>query len=210
MEQCSRIRWHGTIRLPSCANAWNGMGRTAAAARDAAAPTGDNSLPTVPKSRWNNHKNKQRERDDEDFSEQARCSAARRIGWDRRPGRRRHPRRAIRRATSPRSSRSRAGNANDITARIVLEQVGKQLGQTIVIDNRGGAGGTIGVGAGGAGDAGRLHHPVPFGVVQRGLRHAQDAALRHVQRFHRGGARSAFRRACWWPRRRRATRPPPI
>jgi len=39
------------------------------------------------------------------------------------------------------------GNANDITARIVLEQVSKQLGQTIVIDNRGGAGGTIGVGA---------------------------------------------------------------
>ncbi len=39
------------------------------------------------------------------------------------------------------------GNANDITARIVLEQVGKQLAQTIVIDNRGGAGGTIGVGA---------------------------------------------------------------
>ena len=38
------------------------------------------------------------------------------------------------------------GNANDITARIVLEQVGKQIGQTIVIDNRGGAGGTIGVG----------------------------------------------------------------
>ena len=39
-----------------------------------------------------------------------------------------------------------AGNANDITARIVLEQVGKQLGQAIIIDNRGGAGGTIGVG----------------------------------------------------------------
>jgi tripartite-type tricarboxylate transporter receptor subunit TctC len=41
-----------------------------------------------------------------------------------------------------------AGNANDITARIVLEQVGRQLGQPIVIDNRGGAGGTIGVGQG--------------------------------------------------------------
>ena len=39
-----------------------------------------------------------------------------------------------------------AGNANDITARIVLEQVGKQMGQAIIIDNRGGAGGTIGVG----------------------------------------------------------------
>jgi len=39
-----------------------------------------------------------------------------------------------------------AGNANDITARIVLDQVGKQMGQAIIIDNRGGAGGTIGVG----------------------------------------------------------------
>ena len=38
------------------------------------------------------------------------------------------------------------GNANDITARIVLEQIGKQMGQAIIIDNRGGAGGTIGVG----------------------------------------------------------------
>jgi tripartite-type tricarboxylate transporter receptor subunit TctC len=38
------------------------------------------------------------------------------------------------------------GNANDITARIVLDQVSKQLGQTIVIENRGGGGGTIAVG----------------------------------------------------------------
>lgn len=38
------------------------------------------------------------------------------------------------------------GNANDITARIVLDQISKQLGQPIVIENRGGAGGTIGVG----------------------------------------------------------------
>ena len=68
----------------------------------------------------------------------------------------------------------------------------------IVIDNRGGAGGTIGVGAGGPRHAGRLHHPVPFGVVQLGLCDAQDAALRHVQRFHRRWRRSAFRRACSW------------
>jgi tripartite-type tricarboxylate transporter receptor subunit TctC len=39
-----------------------------------------------------------------------------------------------------------AGNANDITARIVFEQLAKQLGQPIVIESRPGAGGTIGVG----------------------------------------------------------------
>jgi tripartite-type tricarboxylate transporter receptor subunit TctC len=37
-----------------------------------------------------------------------------------------------------------AGNANDIIARIVLEQVGKQLGQTFIIENRPGGGGVIG------------------------------------------------------------------
>jgi tripartite-type tricarboxylate transporter receptor subunit TctC len=38
-----------------------------------------------------------------------------------------------------------AGNANDVVARIVLEQLSKELGQTIVIDNRPGAGGTTGI-----------------------------------------------------------------
>jgi tripartite-type tricarboxylate transporter receptor subunit TctC len=37
------------------------------------------------------------------------------------------------------------GNANDIVARVVLDQVSQQLGQPIVIENRPGAGGTIGV-----------------------------------------------------------------
>jgi tripartite-type tricarboxylate transporter receptor subunit TctC len=37
-----------------------------------------------------------------------------------------------------------AGSASDIIARVVMEQVGKQLGQTVVIENRPGAGGTIG------------------------------------------------------------------
>jgi len=36
-----------------------------------------------------------------------------------------------------------AGNAGDIVARIVLEQVAKQIGQSFVIENRPGAGGTI-------------------------------------------------------------------
>src|SRR4029077_11224478 len=38
------------------------------------------------------------------------------------------------------------GNANDITGRILFEQLSKQLGQPIVIESRPGAGGTIGVG----------------------------------------------------------------
>jgi tripartite-type tricarboxylate transporter receptor subunit TctC len=38
-----------------------------------------------------------------------------------------------------------AGSATDIIARIVFEQVGKQVGQTFVVENRGGAGTTIGM-----------------------------------------------------------------
>src|SRR5947209_10104959 len=37
-----------------------------------------------------------------------------------------------------------AGSASDIIARVVMEQVGRQLGQSIVVENRPGAGGTIG------------------------------------------------------------------
>ena len=70
-----------------------------------------------------------------------------------------------------------AGNANDVTARIVFEQLQKQLGQPIVIESKPGAGGTLGVGQAARADAGRLHHAVPFGDVQRLLRDAQDAAL---------------------------------
>jgi len=37
-----------------------------------------------------------------------------------------------------------AGSASDVMARVVMEQVGRQLGRTFVIENRPGAGGTIG------------------------------------------------------------------
>ncbi len=39
-----------------------------------------------------------------------------------------------------------AGSASDIMARVVMEQVGRQIGQTVVVENRPGAGGTIGAG----------------------------------------------------------------
>jgi tripartite-type tricarboxylate transporter receptor subunit TctC len=38
-----------------------------------------------------------------------------------------------------------AGNAADVVARVVLDQLSQQLGQSIVVENRTGAGGTIGV-----------------------------------------------------------------
>jgi len=37
-----------------------------------------------------------------------------------------------------------AGSASDIVSRVVMEQVGKQLGQNVIVENRTGAGGTIG------------------------------------------------------------------
>jgi tripartite-type tricarboxylate transporter receptor subunit TctC len=39
-----------------------------------------------------------------------------------------------------------AGSAVDIVARAVMEQVSRQIGQPVIVENRGGAGGTLGVG----------------------------------------------------------------
>src|SRR5882757_5458686 len=37
-----------------------------------------------------------------------------------------------------------AGSASDVIARVVMEQVAKQIGRTVVVENRPGAGGTTG------------------------------------------------------------------
>ena len=54
------------------------------------------------------------------------------------------------------------GSAVDVVPRIVFEQMSTQLGQSIVVENRGGAGGTIGSARGRQGRARRLHHPGAF------------------------------------------------
>lgn len=39
------------------------------------------------------------------------------------------------------------GGSNDVVGRVIAAQLGERLGQTVVVDNRGGAGGTIGINA---------------------------------------------------------------
>jgi tripartite-type tricarboxylate transporter receptor subunit TctC len=71
-----------------------------------------------------------------------------------------------------------AGSASDIMARVVMDQVGRQLGQTVVVENRPGAGGTIGANAvakaapdgytilafGALGTAQALYAKLPYGL----------------------------------------------
>src|SRR6266852_9024584 len=39
------------------------------------------------------------------------------------------------------------GGSNDVVGRVIAAQLGERLGQSVVIDNRGGGGGTIGINA---------------------------------------------------------------
>src|ERR687885_728316 len=39
------------------------------------------------------------------------------------------------------------GGSNDIVGRLVATQLGERLGQSVIVDNRGGGGGTIGINA---------------------------------------------------------------
>src|SRR5918911_476447 len=40
-----------------------------------------------------------------------------------------------------------AGGSNDVVGRLVASQLGEKLGQSVIVDNRGGGGGTIGMNA---------------------------------------------------------------
>ena len=61
-----------------------------------------------------------------------------------------------------RSSRSGPGSATDVIPRIVFERMSAQLGQPIVVENRGGAGGTIGTTAVAKAEPDGYTHPRAF------------------------------------------------
>ena len=68
-----------------------------------------------------------------------------------------------------------AGSATDIMARVVADQLSKQLDRTFVVENRPGAGGTIGAGMVAEVGAGRLHDPR--------VRRARDRACAATRSF---------------------------
>ena len=78
-----------------------------------------------------------------------------------------------------------AGVTSDIVARVVFEQVGKQVGHTFVVENRPGAGGTIGgnVVAKATPDG---HTILVWGSIAAANALYDEAALRHAQGFHAG------------------------
>ena len=100
-----------------------------------------------------------------------------------------------------------AGSSTDIIPRIVFEQLSQQLGQTIVVENRPGAGGTIG--------AAFVAKSEPDGytiLVSGADPYDRAGALSEVNLpsrrvILRQSSRSAFHRTCWSFRRRKALRP---
>jgi hypothetical protein len=85
-----------------------------------------------------------------------------------------------------------AASTTDIVPRAIVEQLGSQLGQPIVVENRTGAGGTIGSAYVAKAE------PDGYTVLTHGSAHAISTSPRW---FH-----SALHPSCSWSRRRRGTR----
>jgi len=101
-----------------------------------------------------------------------------------------------------------AGNAADTVARIVLDQVSKQIGQSFVIENRTGAGGTIGSAS--AAKADPDGYTILLLTASQGSAVALYKSLPYDPRTISFRSRcSACSRACWSPHRRKAGRPSP-
>ena len=82
-----------------------------------------------------------------------------------------------------------AGGPVDTVGRILAARLGEVLGQQVIVENVGGAGGMTGIEPRREGGAGRLHVPdggnVGHGDESDAL---QASALRRRQRFHAGDA----------------------
>ena len=78
-----------------------------------------------------------------------------------------------------------AGSASDIVARVVADQLSKQLKATFIVENRPGAGGTVGAGAV-ARSAPDGYTILAYGALVDRAGALFEAALRHAQRLHSG------------------------
>ena len=70
-----------------------------------------------------------------------------------------------------------AGGTTDIVARIIAQALSERLHQSIVIENVGGGGGTIGAGNAARAPAGRLHDLHGDRRPHHGARHLQEVVL---------------------------------
>ena len=77
------------------------------------------------------------------------------------------------------------GGGTDIVGRVLGQKLHESLGQPVVIDNRGGAGGTLGTAARRQGRAGRLHAGAGADQPRHQSEHLCEAALRHREGFLR-------------------------
>ena len=76
-----------------------------------------------------------------------------------------------------------AGGPGDNLARVLGQSMTKSLGQTVIIENTAGAGGTIGTDQGRQGPAGRLHAALHAHQPRDESHALPQAALRHVKDF---------------------------
>ncbi len=99
-----------------------------------------------------------------------------------------------------------AGSATDVIARTVFEQVGSQIGQTFVIDNRVGAERHARRQCGREGRSGWLHAAGQLVVAHHHAVDLSEPALRHREGFRARSSRSPISPMCWWWRPRNTNR----
>ena len=93
-----------------------------------------------------------------------------------------------------------AGSATDVVPRVVFEPLSAQLGQPIVVENRGGGGTTI------AGGMVAKAEPDGYTLLATSSAHTLVPTVYPNPPIFRRWSRSEAARMCWWSRHRRASR----